>query len=103
MKQHYQKKKYSVKKSSGVKSTELLKTLQKIINTLEGSVSYVFLDERIQNIHATDLKDMKTVDVKSMLHVNLTEQSLFKKSPNDIIQMLETTKEDLGANYYILA
>lgn len=99
----YSKKKYSVKKSSGIKSKELLQTLQKIINTQEGSVSYVFVDERIENVHADELKDMKTIQVKSMLHTNFTEQALYKKSPNDILQMLETIKEDIGADYYILA
>ena len=100
---HYPKKKYSVKKSSGIQSTELLKTLQKAINTLEATVAYVFVNERISNVHTNNLEDMKTVEVKSILHVNLPVQSLEKKTPNDIISMLETTKSDIGADYFIIS
>ena len=57
---HYPKKKYSVKKSSGIQSTELLKTLQKAITTLEATVAYVFVNERISNVHTNNLEDMKT-------------------------------------------
>ena len=54
------KKKNTVKKSSnGIQSTELLKTLQKAILTLEATVSYVFVSEKIQNIHSNDLKKIK--------------------------------------------
>lgn len=96
-------KKYSTKKnSSGVQSTKLLQTLQKAITTKEASVSYVFVEERIQNIHSNDLDKMQTVEKTSMLHVNLTPEAL-DKTPNEIIKMLETTKNDLGAKYFILS
>ena len=97
------KNKYSVKKSSGVESTKLLKTLQKAIITGEASVSYVFVEERIKNIHAFKLSDMESYKTTCMLHVNLPQESLEKKTPNQIIEMLETTKNDLGADYFILS
>ena len=98
------KKQNTVKKSSnGIQSTELLKTLQKAILTQEATVSYVFVDERVANVHSQDLKDMTSIETKSMLHVNLSAVSLGGKSPNEVIHMLETTRWDLGANYFIIS
>lgn len=93
------KNKYSVKKSSGVQSTQMLKLLQKAIATKEASVSYIFVNERID----LNSPDMDTYEEVSRLHVNLPAEALEKKTPNDIIRMLETTKSDLGANYFILS
>lgn len=98
------KKKNTVKKSSnGIQSTELLKTLQKAILTLEATVSYVFVSEKISNVHSNDLKKMNVIEEKSILHVNLPASSLFEKTPNEVIHMLETTKWDLGAKYFIIS
>lgn len=98
------KKQNTVKKlSNGIQSTELLKTLQKAILTLEATVSYVFVSETIQNIHSNDLKKMNVVEEKSMLHVNLPSASLEDKTPNEVVHMLETTRWDLGAKYFIIS
>jgi hypothetical protein len=95
-------KKYSVKKSSGGQSKELLQTLQKLITQKAGSVSYFFVEERIDNIHSHKEKDLETVEKKSVLHVNLTAQAIDGKSPTDLVTMFETTKWDLGANYFVV-
>ena len=98
------KKQNTVKKSSnGIQSTELLKTLQKAILTQEATVSYVFVDERVANVHSQDLKDMTSIETKSMLHVNLPAVSLENKTPNEVIHMLETTRWDLGAKYFTIS
>ena len=98
------KKQNTVKKlSNGIQSTELLKTLQKAILTLEATVSYVFVDERISNVHSNDLKKMETLENKAMLHVNLPAASLEGKTPNEVVHMLETTRWDLGAKYFIIS
>lgn len=93
-------KQYSVKKSSGGQSKELLKTLQKMIAQKSGSVAYHFVSERIDNIHSHDPKDLEGVQKKSVLHVSLGHQAIDEKTPNDLIQMFETTKWDLGAKYF---
>lgn len=96
------RKQHSVKKSSGVQSTGLLKTLQKIILENSGSISYIFVSEKIENIHSNNLKDMKESTRKTTLHVNLSKFAIEGKSPNDLIHMFETTKNDIGADYYIV-
>lgn len=103
MKYKSKKKQHSVKKSSGGQSKELLKTLQKIIVEQTGTVSYYFVDERMENIHSNDIKKMTQREEKAILHVNLTKQAIEKKTPNDLIHMFETTKSDLGAKYFVVA
>jgi len=49
------------------------------------------------------LKKMNVIEEKSILHVNLPAASLFEKTPNEVIHMLETTKWDLGAKYFIIS
>ena len=102
---NFKPKKFSVKKSSGGQSKELLKTLQKVLLTEEGTVSYYFEEYRVENIHSQNPKEVKR---ESILHVNLTPESLRssrpgeKKTPNEMIHMLETTKWDLGATRFVI-
>ena len=105
------KKKNTVKKSSsnrGISSTGLLKTLQKMLLEKTGSVAYVFVDERVKNIHSHKLNDLETKEVKANLHVNLPPEAFEgrkegeRKTPNELIHMFETTREDLGAKYFII-
>ena len=94
-------KKYTVKKSSnGVQSKGLLQTLQKMILEKSGSVSYIFKDTRISNIHSNDLKDLEEYQIRSVLHTNLGFQAIDGKSPNDLIHMFETTRISLGAQEF---
>ena len=103
MKQYNKKGKYSVKNASnGTQSKELLKTLQKIINQNSGSVSYVFVNDRIENIHSHKMKELTEKQNKATLYVNLSAQAIQDKSPNELITMFETTKWDLGAKYFIV-
>lgn len=94
----------TTKNSTGVQSTQLLKILQKMLTTKEGSVSYIFESDRVANIHANDLKDMKEYKAESRLHVNLNPQVFTEEtSPNDLVNLFETTMLDLGAKRYILS
>jgi hypothetical protein len=105
MKQHNSKTKsqYSVKKvSNGTQSKELLKTLQKMINQLSGTVSYIFVDDRIENIHSHKMKELTEKQNKATLHVQLSAKAIEEKSPNELIHMFETTKWDLGAKYFVV-
>ena len=88
------------KNSSGIQSTQLLKNLQKALTTKEASVTYVFVEKRSIGIHSEDIKDEERI---SRLHVNLPIESLTDKTPNELLKMLETTRWDLGANYFILS
>ena len=45
---------------------------------------------------------MKEIKNKSVLHVNLTRESIEDKTPSEIMYMFETTKWDLGANYFVI-
>ena len=90
------------KNSSKITDKKVLKTLEKILEEKAGSVSYFFIEERISNIHSNNLKDMYDVKNKSVLHVNLTKESIENKTPSEIMYMFETTKWDLGANYFVI-
>ena len=90
------------KNSSKTTDKKVLKTLEKILEEKAGSVSYFFIEERISNIHSNNLKDMYDVKNKSVLHVNLTKESIENKTPSEIMYMFETTKWDLGANYFVI-
>ena len=90
------------KNSSKITDKKVLKTLEKILEEKAGSVSYFFIEERISNIHSNNLKDTYDVKNKSVLHVNLTKESIENKTPSEIMYMFETTKWDLGANYFVI-
>lgn len=67
-----------------------------------GTVSYYFIEERINNVHSHKMKDLTDVKKKSVLHVNLSPKALEEKSPTELIHMFETTKWDLGAKYFVV-
>ena len=90
------------KNSSKITDKSVLKNIEKIISEKAGSVSYFFLEERISNIHSNSIKDMKEIKNKSVLHVNLTRESIEDKTPSEIMYMFETTKWDLRANYFVI-
>ena len=96
------KKKPFVKNSSKGQSSGLLKALQKVINNQSGSVSYVFLQEKVTNIHEQDYKKIDTVKVKSILHSNLSVEAVKDKTVQELLYMFHSTKHDLGASYFIV-
>ena len=93
--------------STSEQSPKLLQTLIKVLAAESGSVTFIFKTERVQNIHVRNLKDMKTIVRESKQHLNINKESLYrednrKKSPEELLNMLEDIQWDLGANYFIL-
>lgn len=94
-----------LKDSKNRLSPKLLQTLKKVIIDEGGVITYVFCEDRI------DLKTGSDYQKKSFLHTKLGQSALFKvdksnrKTPKsffEIMEMFESTKEDLGAAYYII-
>lgn len=91
------KKKQFVKNSNKKQSSGLLQALQKLISNQGGSISYVYIENRAVTRHSVE-----QVQHKSMLHVNLTADSVKGKSEKELLDMFYTTKWDLGADYFII-
>ena len=89
--------------STGVKSTQLLNILQKMLVDQEGSVTYIYEDNRVENIHTHELSEMKDVIQEGRLQVKLNPVFFEERSPNELVEIFETTMLDLGANRYILS
>lgn len=104
----FKTKKPFVKKSKEGLSPKLLKTLQNIIDKKSGSVSYIFLQDRVKNIHSAKLKDMEDYQIKSVLHTNLTPQMFEGAKPGttktveEMLELFHSIKYDLGAKYFII-
>lgn len=96
------KKKPFVKNSSKGQSKGLLKALQKVINNQSGSVSYVFLQDRVSDIHSKDVKDMRDIKVKAIMHCRLNSESIKGKTAKDLLDMFYSTKHDLGASHFVV-
>lgn len=78
-----------------------------------GSVSYVFVTERLKRknfINKKGKKDfsLEPVQTKSTLHTQVGLEALKGEKPNtlktteDLFKMFSTTKADLGADYFII-
>lgn len=100
------RKKYSISNPS----PKLLKTLKRMYESLGGTVTYIFVQEDI------DFSDPKfplgkTVFTKSSLSSNINRDVFFdeirgklvRRTPQEIIHVFETTRHDLGANYFIIS
>ena len=93
-----------VKKSSFIPSPKLLQVLKNIYSSQNGTVTYVFKEERIG-------PKGKEIVVRSSLSASINPQILFgefkgkpfKRSPQDILEVFETTAHDLGADHFILS
>lgn len=89
----------SVKHSSRGISSGLLKALQKLSNNKSGSISYVFVDSRVENIHSEKIVEKK---VQSILHNQISEAAIEGKTLQQLLEMFQTTKNDLGASHFII-
>lgn len=92
----------TLKRSMGKRSKELLKALQKMILNEGGSVTYIFNDTRVENVHSHKKGEIKDVEVKSMLHANIGKEAVDKKTVDELAHMFETTRHDLGADTFIV-
>lgn len=96
------------KQSNRSLSSVLLKTLTKALQSGHATVSYVFVHKKLKNIHTENKSDqpitLEEEDIKSVLHTNLGPACLNikDKSPEDLYNMLQDTKHDLGAAYFVL-
>lgn len=102
-----------VKKSNDQSSPKLLQALRKIMVNGGGSVSYVFVSNRFKRKNFVNKEGkldfvLEPEQIKSVQHVSISAQALegnkpgTLKSPQDLIEMFQTTKWDLGADYFIL-
>lgn len=106
-------KRKTAKKSNSQPSTKLLQALKKIMSNGGGSVSYIFVSNRYKRKNFVDKKGhmdfvLEPEEIRAMQHVIISPQALegnkpgTLKSPQDLIEMFQTTKWDLGADYFIL-
>ena len=92
----------TLKRSMGKRSKELLKALQKMILNEGGSVTYVYNDTRVENIHSHKTDEIKEIEVKSMLHTQIGFQAVEKRTVDELAHMFETIRHDLGADSFIV-
>lgn len=104
------------KNSKVVPSSKLLQALQKLLRNEGGSVSYVFVTERLSRKNFTNKqgeKDftMEPSEVRSTLHNNISKEALMSNDPKrygslkteeELLEMFQSTKVDLGASYFVL-
>ena len=82
--------------------------MQRIFNDTGGTVSYVFLKERIR--FNEKFPQGEKYFTKSIIHSPINHQVFYKvehdktskRSPSEVIQIFEDTKNDIGASYYII-
>lgn len=99
------KEKHSILNSS----TRLLKALQEIHYNQGGTVSYVFVEERLEFSDTHPLG--KTVKKKSTLSAPVNPQVFFeenkgklsRRSPQDVIGVFQDSCDDMGATYFVLS
>lgn len=104
------KSKRFVKKDSTHKSSsaKLLQILQRIFNGIGGTISYVFLEERIR--FTKEYPNGEKYFRKSIRHSPINHEVFYKvengkttrRSPSEVIEVFETTKNDIGASYYVI-
>ena len=96
-----------MKNSNSELSPKLLQTLNKVLAQESGSVTFVFKQEKVKNIHTHKLRDMEFETKEAKQHLNLSKEcfmkdSTSKKSPEEFLNMIKTIQWDLGATYFIL-
>lgn len=99
------KKPFSKKVEKGI-SPKLLKTLQRLIFHQAGSVSYVFVSEKTEQVLVDG--GYEPQPIKSMLYAPVTPQALqgekpgTMKTPTELMEMFHSIKHDIGASYFIV-
>lgn len=98
------KKKYSIFNPS----PRLLQTLKKISMNQGGTVSYVFVEERIR--FTKKHPKGETYKVKSSTSSPINPESfykevrgkLYRRSPQEMLELFEDIRHDLGASYFVI-
>ena len=102
------------KNSKETTSPKLLQALQKMFNNDGGTVSFVFLEDRLQKRtfvnEKTGLLDytMEPVQKQSTLYRTIGVEALKGEKPGtfkshaELFEMFNTNKNDLGASYFII-
>lgn len=106
-------KRTTAKNSNSSSSPKLLQVLQKILRNGGGSVSYVFVSNRFKRqnfVNKQGFMDftLEPEQIKAVQHMSISTQALegqkpgILKSVQDLFDMFQTTKWDLGADYFII-
>ena len=102
------------KNSRETTSPKLLQALSKMFANDGGTVSYIFIEERLQKTpfvnEQTGLLDytMTPIQKKSTLYRKIGGQALKGEKPGtfkshaELFEMFNTNKNDLGASYFII-
>lgn len=82
--------------------------MQRIFNDIGGTISYIFLEERIR--FTKEHPDGEKYFKKSIRHSPINNEVFYKvengktsrRSPSEVIQIFENIKNDIGAAYYVI-
>lgn len=85
--------------STGIEQKKLLQLLQKMIIEKSGSVTFVFENYRLNSPHKNNPKMVRKTWSKKL---DLNPQVFENKSPNDLINLFESIREDWNATNYKL-
>jgi len=103
------KKSFRKKNSTPKLSSKLLKALQEIRYNLGGVVSYVFVEERIKftGEHPKGIlygrESTLSMPINEAMFQKEIKGKLHKRTLEEIVEVFETTKDDLGATYFIIS
>lgn len=93
--------------NQGIKSVALLNVLKRIFEDTGGTVSYIFLSERMRFTEENPLGEVYYT--KSMTHAPINPEVFYKdndkrerRSYEEILHIFDTTCNDMGANSFIL-
>lgn len=90
------------------KRSKVLQLLHKIFITNSGTISYVFLSERIrftkENPEGETYvnKSITHSDINPAIFTKVENGRTYKRSLEEVVKVLEDTCHDLGANYYLI-
>lgn len=103
------KKRIPLKQSKGDSGkAKVLKILQKLYNGDGGTISYVFFTERIRFTKENPLGEIYRIkstqhsDINSNVFYKLENNRVVRRSFEEVLQVFEDTKDDLGASYFII-
>lgn len=95
-------------KSTSTLSPVILKSLQNIFRGEPGSVTYVFQHPRIkfteEEPKGVQYNELSMLNTKIQPSIIMKESrgKLYKRTAQEVLEVFEDTKNDLGAAYFIL-
>lgn len=90
------------------KRSKVLQLLHKIFIAKSGTVSYVFLSERVRftkenpNGEIYTNKSITHSNINPVIFTKVENGRTYKRSLEEVVKVLEDTCHDLGANYYLI-